>query len=219
MTIKERIEMFIERQGIRRSIFEKSCGFSNGYIRNLKENPSASKIEDILKSYPEINRVWLLTGEGGMLRSVASSSSSVSSSSAVASSAVVCIPLLPIAARGGSLCDWSTSVRECECERVVSPISGAELAMGVSGDSMSPEYPNGSQILLKKINEAAFIEWGKVYVLDTCNGAVVKVLVPSEREGYVRCVSINKDPIYAPFDVALADVYGVYRVLMCMAVK
>ena len=69
MTIKERIEMFIEHQGIRRSVFERACGFSNGYTRNLKENPSASKIEDILMAYPELNRVWLLSGEGEMLKS------------------------------------------------------------------------------------------------------------------------------------------------------
>lgn len=61
--------MFIEHQGIRRSVFERSCGFSNGYTRNLKENPSASKIEDILMAYPELNRVWLLSGEGEMLKS------------------------------------------------------------------------------------------------------------------------------------------------------
>ena len=67
MTIKDRIELFIKRQGIRRSTFEKACGFSNGYTRNLKENPSAAKIEDILNNYPELNRVWLLSGEGEML--------------------------------------------------------------------------------------------------------------------------------------------------------
>lgn len=69
MTIKKRIEMFIEHQGIKRSVFERTCGFSNGYTRNLKENPSASKIEDILMAYPELNRVWLLSGEGEMLKS------------------------------------------------------------------------------------------------------------------------------------------------------
>lgn len=93
------------------------------------------------------------------------------------------------------------------------------MSLQVSGDSMSPEYPNGSQILIKKINKSAFIEWGKVYVLDTCNGTVIKILVPSEKEGFVKCVSINKDPIFAPFEVAWSDVYGVYRVLMCMSMK
>lgn len=69
MTIKERIEKFISYKGIRRSVFEKTCGLSNGYTRNLKESPSVSKIEDILTAYPELNRVWLLSGEGEMLLS------------------------------------------------------------------------------------------------------------------------------------------------------
>ena len=129
------------------------------------------------------------------------------------------VPLLPIAAQGGSLDDFIVSVKGSDCEFVISPIKGAEFAIPVCGDSMAPEYPNGSQILIKKINESAFVEWGKVYVLDTCNGTVIKILVPSDKEGCVRCISINKNPIYAPFDVDWSDVYGVYRVLMCMSVK
>lgn len=129
------------------------------------------------------------------------------------------VPLLPIAAQGGSLNDFVASVKDSDCEFVVSPVKGADFAMPICGDSMAPEYPNGSQILIKKINESAFIEWGKVYVLDTCNGVVVKILVPSEKEGYVKCLSINKDPIFAPFEVSWSNIYGVYRVLMCMSVK
>lgn len=127
--------------------------------------------------------------------------------------------LLPVSAQGGSLNDFIVSVKESDCEKVVSPIRGVDFAMTVSGDSMSPEYPNGSRVFIKRINEKAFIEWGKVYVLDTCNGTVIKILVPSEKEGYVKCVSINTDPIFAPFDVSLDDIYGIYKVLLCMSVK
>lgn len=127
--------------------------------------------------------------------------------------------LLPISAQAGSLNDFIVSVKGSDCERVVSPIKGADFAMTVSGDSMAPEYPSGSQILIKKINENAFIDWGKVYVLDTCNGSVIKTLVPSDKEGYVRCLSINEDPKYAPFDVPTTEIYGFYRVLLCMSVK
>lgn len=84
---------------------------------------------------------------------------------------------------------------------------------------MAPEYPNGSRLLIKRINEKAFIEWGKTYVLDTCNGSVIKRIVPSAKEGFVKCLSINTDPIYAPFEVALSDIYGIYKVLLCMSIK
>ena len=64
----------------------------------------------------------------------------------------------------------------------------------------------------------AFIPWGEVFVLDTVNGAVIKKVVPSEKgEDYIRCVSINTE--YAPYDVSKADIFGIYRVLVCMSLK
>ena len=215
MTIKERIEMYIEHQGIKRSVFEKSCGFSNGYLRNLKENPSAAKIEDILTVYPEISRVWLLSGEGEMLNSDKPNEQFAVSKTETATT----VPLIPISAQGGSLNEFVVSIKGSECERIISPINGVDFAIQVSGDSMAPEYPNGSRVFIKKINERAFIEWGKTYVLDTCNGTVIKTLVPSEKPEYVRCLSINPDPMYAPFEICLEDVYGMYKVLLCMSVK
>lgn len=215
MTIKERIEMYIEHQGIKRSVFEKSCGFSNGYLRNLKENPSAAKIEDILTVYPEISRVWLLSGEGEMLNSDKPNEQFAVSKTETATT----VPLIPISAQGGSLNEFVVSIKGSECERIISPIRGADFAIQVSGDSMAPEYPNGSRVFIKKINERAFIEWGKTYVLDTCNGTVIKTLVPSEKPECVKCISINPDPMYAPFEICLEDVYGMYKVLLCMSVK
>ena len=127
--------------------------------------------------------------------------------------------LLPVSAQGGSLNDFVLSVREDDCEKVISPVRGVDFAMQVTGDSMAPEYPNGSRIFIKRINEKAFIEWGKTYVLDTCNGSVIKRVVPSDKEGFIKCLSINTDPIYAPFEVSLSDIYGIYKVLLCMSVK
>lgn len=129
------------------------------------------------------------------------------------------IPLLPISAQAGSLNDFIVSVKDSECEQIISPIKGADFAITVSGESMAPEFSAGSQILVKKINEKAFIDWGKTYVLDTCNGALVKRLYPPENgaKDKIKCVSIN--PAYPPFEVDCSDIYGVYRVMMCLSVK
>lgn len=127
------------------------------------------------------------------------------------------VPLIPISAQGGTLNDFTMSVMEYDCEKVISPIKGVDYAMTVSGDSMSPEYPSGCQILIKKINERAFIDWGKVFVLDTVNGTIIKKLMPTNDPDKVLCVSIN--PNYPSFEVCLEHVTGVYRVLMCMSLK
>ena len=84
---------------------------------------------------------------------------------------------------------------------------------------MSPEYPIGSIILIKRINEKAFVEWGEVFVLDTGNGVVYRKIVPATKEGELHCVAINPDLDYPPFDVNAGEVLGFYKVLMCMVLK
>ena len=127
--------------------------------------------------------------------------------------------LIPTKAQGGTLNDFTLQVTESDCERMISPVQGADFALQVAGVSMAPEYPDGSRVFVKRIKDNSFIEWGKVFVLDTCNGTVLKVLTPSDKENCVRCISLNPDPRYAPFDVNMNDVYGIYRVLLCMSMK
>ena len=216
-TVKDRLLIYIKYLGIGQSKFEKLCGLSNGYINNSKGNFGSAKIEDILKACDDLNRSWLLTGEGEMLKS--KNDPCDKDGSGNEDIEIEHVRLLPLFAHGGSLSDFTVSVKDSDCEKVVSPMKGADFAIQVTGDSMAPEYPSGSVILIKKINESAFIEWGKAYVLDTENGSVVKKVVPSDKEGCIRCVSINPDPSFAPFDVPLSSVFGIYRVLMCMSMK
>ena len=130
------------------------------------------------------------------------------------------IPLLPLLAQGGKLNDFVASYSAYDCEQIISPIRDAQLAITVSGESMAPEYPAGSVVLVKRIDERKFIEWGRAYIVDTANGVVIKYLAPSDKgEGYIRCISLNPEPRYAPFDISLSDVFGVYRVLICMSIK
>ena len=216
-TVKDRLLIYIKYLGIGQSKFEKLCGLSNGYINNSKGNFGSAKIEDILKACDDLNRSWLLTGEGEMLKS--KNDPCDKDGSGNEDIEIEHVRLLPLFAHGGSLSDFTVSVKDSDCEKVVSPVKGADFAIQVTGDSMAPEYPSGSVILIKKINESAFIEWGKAYVLDTENGSVVKKVVPSDKEGCIRCVSINPDPSFDPFDVPLSSVFGIYRVLMCMSMK
>lgn len=130
------------------------------------------------------------------------------------------IPLVPLSAMAGKLTGFSLDgITETDCEKIISPIKGVDLAVPVSGESMSPIYPNGSRVLVQEINPNSFIEWGKVYVLNTCNGIIIKQLRKSEKEGYVSCYSLNDNNIYAPFDIPTADIYGWYKVLMCLSLQ
>ena len=216
----DRFDNYMSFRGLNDNKVTRDLGLSVGRLgksRQKNRDISDNLIEKILNFYTDLNRTWLITGEGSMLNTDSPVPTAVRTPAGEVDATMVL--LLPVSAQGGSLNDFVVSVKENDCEKVVSPIRSVDFAMTVSGDSMAPEYPNGSRIFVKKINEKAFIEWGKVYVLDTCNGTIIKILAPSEKDNCVRCVSINPDPLYAPFDVAMNDIYGVYKVLLCMSIK
>lgn len=206
-SVKERLITFIGSLGIGQAKFEKQCGLANGYVNNIRRSVTPEKLQKIAQKYPELNTSWLLTGEGEMLKT----------STEQTETTPYTVPLIPISAQGGSFNDFVVSVRDSDCEKVISPVRQVDFALTVTGDSMAPEFPGGSQVLVRKVNEKAFIEWGRVYVLDTCNGTVIKKLNPGRDDDEVLCVSVNPD--YQPFYVKLSDVYGLYRVMMCMTLK
>lgn len=213
----DRFDKFLKYKGINDNQATELLGFSTGTIsKSRKEGRDLSdrSAEKALNFFQDLSRVWLLTGVGEMINNPNQPAEAKENDS---TDDVAMVPLLPIAALAGSLSDFAVSVMYSDCEQVVSPIRGADLAITVSGESMTPEYPNGSQIFIKRINEKAFIEWGRVYVLDTVNGSVIKRVFPSDDENRIKCVSTN--PEYPPFEINMQDVNGIYRVLLCMSVK
>lgn len=68
MCIKNRIKEYCKLKKIPISTFEKECGMSNGYVNAMRKGLSESKLNAVLRTYPDLNKLWLLTGEGEMLR-------------------------------------------------------------------------------------------------------------------------------------------------------
>lgn len=217
-TVKDRTLEFIKFKGLTMKAFEQRCDLSTGYVTSMRKGYGSEKLNNVLTAFPELNREWLLYGEGDMLSSTSSAQSQPSvKNEHVTDDEAYKVPLVPVSALAGSLNDFSLSVKRDDCETVISPIKDIDMAIKISGDSMEPEYPSDSQVFVKKINERAFLEWGRVYVLNTCNGIVIKRLMPTADPNTVLCESIN--PKYPPFEVNLENVNGVYRVIMCMSFK
>jgi hypothetical protein len=214
--ILERLNLGLKTVFLKKGIQRKGdmaeyLGYKNPYfsgVINGREKLSDSFLNTLsvkLGMSPD----WILKGEGEIL----------TAENDKPEPTCCMVPLVPIVAHGGHLTMFAEQYNTSECEMVQSPISDADFAITIVGESMSPEYPNGSVVLIHKVEADAFIEWGKAYVVDSINGAVIKILVPSERDGYVRCISINKNEIYAPFEIALKDVYGIYAIRFMMSRK
>ncbi len=69
MKVIDRIKLFVEAEKVSKSQFERQVGLSNGYLNNMKGEVGADKIAKILKSYPNLDGEWLLTGSGNMYKS------------------------------------------------------------------------------------------------------------------------------------------------------
>lgn len=230
--INERIAQYLSFKNMTAKTLEKVCKLGNGTIMKLSEKTRESTIDRIISQCPDLNRDWLITGEGEMLNKKEENSIDFDDYSEMNQKNLQGIYredevperfisyLVPLSAMGGSLSGFDVEgVRRENCERVVSPIADIDWVVPVCGDSMEPEYPNGSRVYVRRIDPGDFIAWGNVFVLDTTNGLIIKVVVESEKANCVRCVSLNPSGRYTPFDVPLRAIRAMYRVMLCVSVK
>ena len=145
-TVKDRTMLFIKFKGITMKTFEQRCDLSSGYVTSMRKGFGSEKLNNVLMAYPELNREWLLYGEGEMLKASSSSQPQPSTKvERVTDDEAYKVPLVPISALGGSLNDFNLAVKRDDCETVISPIKDIDMAIKISGDSMEPEYPSGSR--------------------------------------------------------------------------
>ena len=217
-TIKERLADFLAYKGIGQDKFAQQANLSRGFANNVGDSIRQASLEKIKMAFPELNTPWLTTGVGDMLNKERTTEDI---QEGLGSKSGYVTYLLPMSAMGGSLTGFAESgVTLQNCEAVISPIENVDFAITVYGESMAPEYQSGSRILIKKINPSIFIEWGKAYVLDTPNGVIVKEIHKcEEKPGFITCHSINPDPKFSDFEVPMGEIYGMYRVLMCLSAK
>lgn len=208
MSVKERLLEFLKAEGISASEFSRKMNLSPAYLASMRKSMPEEKVERLTKIFPQINRDWLLYGEGEMYRDLSDSGINPHRLDRHT------VPLIPAQAFAGRFSLDSETVMLYDCEMIYSPAPSAQCAIRVSGDSMEPKIESGTILFLQKIDNRAFIPWGSPLVLDTSNGSLVKMLYPCEDEEYFIAKSYNPD--YPPFKVAKDCIYGIYRIVYRM---
>lgn len=67
MDIKSRTYLFVNHKGLTIKKFEELCGLSSGYVSSMRKGFGREKLNNVLTAFPDLNREWLLYGEGKML--------------------------------------------------------------------------------------------------------------------------------------------------------
>ena len=166
----------------------------NSIIGPKKVQPGFDVIKRIGEVSPRISLDWLMYGRGDMMAKEGCDETR---------------PRIPQSVAAGALNGFAKGAMEYECEQVpvIRSFPIYDFTMIIKGNSMEPKFEGGDEIAIKKVTDV--IEWGKVYVLDTSDGAVLKRLYDGG-DSY-RCVSYNKE--YPDFSVLKSSVFGVYRVV------
>lgn len=222
MTIYDRLNQYLIYKNISVSGFEHMCGLSNGAMSKFTDNTRRSTFGKIANAFPDLNIEWVKTGKGDMLKDV----NQVDDFLQNGDDNIVSEPneeydckkidkdhtiLLPVEAMAGSLQGFSEGVALKDCRKVKSPVEGADWAIQISGDSMEPEYRNGSYLYIKKMS-GSFIPWGHTLVIDTIDGVVVKNIFPIDgTDEFIEARSINTK--YPSFKIETSCILGMYRVL------
>ena len=157
-TVKDRLIKFINSNKLSIRAFEQACLLSNGYLNKLRHAPSSDKLSIILTTFPTLNKNWLLTGEGEMLREITEAKplgTAVSSNDLATE-----LPYIPVAATASFVDTFYDYPDNYTPETYpVIPRNGEKLSaeeyavFEVEGESMLPSLRPGSLILAKRIPE------------------------------------------------------------------
>lgn len=162
----------------------------------------------ILSKLPSVDANWLLMGKGEMLKSdnILSPKPSTQPQSDIQTK-----PRIPYTASAGSITHAVEGVTLSQCEHipVIEAFPKYDYTIIIKGNSMEPKFEGGDEIACKRIDQTSFIQWGKVHVLDTAQGIVIKRIY--EDGDKIKCVSYN--PEYPPFSIDKSEIYSISLVV------
>lgn len=214
----DRLQKFMSYKGINDNKVTVNANLSNGQIGKAKKDGKAlnsDSIEKILNAYPDLNGDWLLTGRGEMIVTADSSTLSIGKRK---------IPFYDDVATIGGVNTLSASVDGCM------PTSDyidagdwfpeATAAIRHYGDSMV-EYPSGSILVLKRVNDVRLIINGRNYVIETTEFRITKQLQDDGSE-YITAYSSNRETypdgrqIHSPIKIPKETIRHIDLVLGCV---
>ena len=203
MDARERIERLLNHLEMSAPAFAVAIGkdrpqFIYDIQKGKTKNISQELAKQILSAFPQINDVWLLTGQGQML---------AEKEKQYRDAKGMVIPLLNIPAMAGYNEDnWSVMIADCPLYCLPDVQVNADFLIKVAGDSMQPKFNEGDLIACKMIKDILFFQWGKTYVLDTSQGVMVKnVYEDTNNAENVLLVSENAEK-YPAFSVPRSDI-------------
>lgn len=167
MTAWQRLEQVVKWAGVSTNKFALNIGLKRSenlyQIKRGSFGISKELSSLITKKYPQINRSWLITGDGQMLTGAAAAGIDPETAVPFYNFDATHIP--------------STDLKVIPPHFYLSipTVSKADFAAQCVGNSMAPEIPNGAIVVLKRVDLDTFLP-GSIYMVVTKDFVTIKTL-------------------------------------------
>lgn len=238
-SVKQRLIKYLETKKIGRNKFEAMAGISLGYITHLKNSPGAAQLVKILTAAPDLNRDWLLTGDGSMLNTsdvtpmasadlqpYTTTKAGMEFSERADGQIIMQVPIVPISALGSPADEYATLIAEGNWETmpfiVDSVHHGKYFAFRVEGDSMDngtrESFARKDIVLVRELARDKWLprlhynQW-PYWVVVFGNNVRIKQIIDQDDQGNITLHSLNPSPEYTDFTLCLDDISRLFNVI------
>ncbi|WP_260454531.1 S24 family peptidase [Parabacteroides distasonis] len=173
-------------------------------------------LQKIILQFESLNVNWLITGKGEMLNPISDTTADkepviMREPNITYGQPAQTRPRIPYAAAAGALTSAVEGIMAEQCEQIprITAFPDYDFTIIIKGNSMEPKYEGGDEVACKRVDSTSFIQWGKVHVMDTAQGIVIKRVY--EDGDKIRCVSYN--PEYPDFSMEKDEIYSMSLVV------
>lgn len=193
----QRVEAVIKWANMSTNYFARYIGLARGenlyQIKRGNNGISLDVAERIVSKFPQVDKLWLLTGEGQMftdekLRGAQIPFYNVDVEQAIAHAAHL----------------------DAESSLIVPQAGDCDLAMCYMGRAMGPSLPPGAVVLLEAVDRDAIIPGGE-YVIVSRKIVTLRIVRLSDGEEKLRLVAGDKEN-YDDIILNVSDIKSVYKV-------
>ena len=199
----ERFDKYMKFKGLNDNQVTAQCGLSQGLIgqaRTGKSDLGSKTISKILITYQDLNKIWLLTGEGNML-------TTQTEQVVKPTDGIPYYKDVPVSAGCADLMEVEAEENAVGFIKITGVYG--KCAFPVIGCSMEPVIHAGDIVVVDEVNRWDKIDPDKIYLLFTHDDRMIKHLETDEENPEILwCVSPN----YKRFSIEKSDIYKIYKV-------
>lgn len=193
----QRIEAVIKWANMSTNYFARYIGLARGenlyQIKRGNNGISLDVAERVVAKFPQVDKLWLLTGEGGMFADDRLRGAQI-----------------PFYRHDPEQGMDDIHRLESECMLVLPMIGDCDFAMCYSGRAMGDLIPPGTVVLLKAVDRDAIIPGGE-YVIVSRKIVTLRIVRTVEGEDKLRLVAGDREH-YDDILMNVNDIVSVYKV-------